>query len=76
MREAAVLDRTSYWTSEGASVYPLTAHYVQHQSSYAHLYEHLATDLSSKGHGEKRKSKENNHFRAKVLGKVKNNTKT
>lgn len=54
MHEAAVPDRTSHWTSEGASVYPLTAHYVQHQSSYAHLYEHLATDLSSKGHGEKK----------------------
>ncbi len=68
---SAVPDRSSDWTSEGASVYPLTAHHVQQQSSYAHLYKHLTTDLSSKGHREEKEGNQSRKqsVRAKVPGK-------
>ncbi len=69
---STVPDRSSDWTSEGASVYPLTAHYIQQQSSYAHLYEHLTTDLSSKCHREEKRrmeeiKEENNNLVLKFL---------
>lgn len=65
-------DLSSDWTSEGASVYPLTAHYVLPQSSYAHLYKHLTTDLSSKGQREEKNGgnqRGKQSFSAKVPGK-------